>query len=336
MNETELINKIENLVAKQNLIEFPYSFINKIKDIKDINPITLTDCILIIINHNKKILEELKNNNKELENLLNVDQVEEEPKKEEPIIEEKVVEEKTPKKDLTDQLEVLYYTPLEELDNIIAFFDSNDISRLKLLLIKKIKELEKTIRLTLINNPLSNITSIQSDIKIYQDILNYLNTKKENIEEVKELNKIIFVPDQRNSTYLLNDISKYLDSSKEIKLILDKIISSYIFNSKDIKSIVSKGEKLYEYKHPNHIRVLFIKMPDNYIAITSLFFKDKQKSIKIDSYYDEAVKRYNNKKEYLLANLNDPDFIIEQEQLIGQIYDLLESNKSLKLKKAGV
>ena len=43
-----------------------------------------------------------------------------------------------------------------------------------------------------------------------------------------------------------------------------------------------------------------------------------------------------NKKEYLLANLNDSDFIIEQEQLIGQIYDLLESNKSLELKKEGV
>jgi len=92
------------------------------------------------------------------------------------------------------------------------------------------------------------------------------------------------------------------------------------------------GEKLYEYKRTNGIRVMFVKR-GNEIYICSLFYKDKQRSTKITSYYEEAIRRFNS-----FINTQDitsPDFEIEQKELIGLIYGEIEPSTSLTKKKDG-
>ena len=75
---------------------------------------------------------------------------------------------------------------------------------------------------------------------------------------------------------------------------------------------------------------MYVTMPNGYIAICSLFFKDKQKSSKIESYYEEAITRFREQKKYIEENLNNPDFMINQSILVGQIYSLLDSDYTLK------
>ena len=74
----------------------------------------------------------------------------------------------------------------------------------------------------------------------------------------------------------------------EIKLILEKIVDGYFLRTKDTKAIEGYQENLYEYKHPNGIRVLYV-VEGNIIIICSLFMKDKQKSSRISNEYDDPI-----------------------------------------------
>jgi hypothetical protein len=52
--------------------------------------------------------------------------------------------------------------------------------------------------------------------------------------------------------------------------------------------------------------------------------KDKQKSSRIANEYEEAVNRYYKVKNYIIDNFNNPDFHIEQSELVGEIFQILE------------
>ena len=77
------------------------------------------------------------------------------------------------------------------------------------------------------------------------------------------------------------------------------------------------------YKHPNGIRVLYL-VQGSIIIICSLFMKDKQKSTRIANEYEEAISRFYESEQYILENFNNPDFHIEQAELVGEIFTLLD------------
>jgi hypothetical protein len=52
--------------------------------------------------------------------------------------------------------------------------------------------------------------------------------------------------------------------------------------------------------------------------------KDKQKSTRITNEYDEAISRYHNVREYVTSNFTNPDFHVEQSELIGEIYQTID------------
>jgi hypothetical protein len=54
--------------------------------------------------------------------------------------------------------------------------------------------------------------------------------------------------------------------------------------------------------------------------------KDKQKSSRIANEYEEAITRYYRVKDYIVENFNNPDFHIEQSELVGEMFQLLEGN----------
>ena len=107
-----------------------------------------------------------------------------------------------------------------------------------------------------------------------------------------------------------------------IRLIFEKIIDGYFLKTKDTKGIEGY-QNLYEYKHPNGIRILYIA-DGNIITICSLFMKDKQKSTRITNEYEEAIRRYSEVEQYIQENFTNPDFHIEQAELVGEIFSLLD------------
>lgn len=232
-------------------------------------------------------------------------------------------------KSIQEIVDLIKYSYLnEETMHILESQSHEDIVRIKLYFYKLIIETKKAIREIILNDPQLDIKKLQSDLETYTlivDTISELEQKDENIVPIedKEYSNIIFAPNGRRNTYFYDDVCEYLDKSKEIKKILEKIIDGYFLKTKDTKRIEGYQENLYEYKHPNGIRVLYI-VEGNIIIICSLFIKDKQKSTRITNEYDEAIIRYYKVRDYVLENFHNPDFHIEQAELIGNIYQILE------------
>ena len=243
-------------------------------------------------------------------------------------------------KDLSEIIEYITYSQLdEETEKKLSHLSAEDLLRIKLHFYKKYINIKAQIRRIILENPTANITSLQRDLGLLEitiEFIKELMQKEENEiteEQDKDYSNVILTPNGKKSSFVFEDISLYPERSKEIKLIIDKVIDGYFLKTKDTKPIEGFQEKIYEYKHPNGIRVLYI-VDGNIIYICSLFFKDKQKSSKIANEYEEAVNRYYYSREYVETNFSNPDFHIEQSELKGQLYALLENDIAL-LKKAG-
>ena len=202
-----------------------------------------------------------------------------------------------------------------------------DIVRIKLHFYKMIIETKKAIREAVLYNPQEDIRELQSNLDtntLIVDTISELEKKEEIVvQEEKEYSYVVFAPNGHRSTYFYDDVYEIPDKNKEIKLILDKLIDGYFLKTKDTKGIEGYQENLYEYKHPNGIRVLYV-VEGNIIIIWTLFKKDKQKSSRIANEYDEAITRYYKVREYIIENFNNPDFHIEQAELIGELFQVLE------------
>ena len=241
-------------------------------------------------------------------------------------------------KELTSIIEQLKYSNEDEIDNIIKRIPIEDYSILKIQLYKQLLNTKKELISALNKNPLANITNKQKEILRYKSILESLSYIQQEITEKEEEKKynIIFVPNKNKESYFFEDLTNLIESSDELSIIFEKIISHQFLKSKGIRQLVSY-DKLYEYKTKSGFRVLYVTMGNNNIAICSIFYKDKQKSIKIANNYEEALNRYKNNKTYIEENITTPDFLIEQNEFIAHIRTILENRNQYSLsKKNGV
>jgi len=231
-------------------------------------------------------------------------------------------------------IELLEFSSLDESTRKkLQGLTSDDVKQIKFYFYLEKKTLEDKIRDFIISNPLSDITIYTNKLNKINDIFAFLKSIKqdevETIEEIIEESNIILVP-HGNTSYFNEDIQKFSAKRKEIKLAFDKIIEGYFLKTRDTKPLEGYQD-LYEYRHPNGIRILYTA-EGGMIYICSLFYKDKRKSIRIDGYYAEAIKRYQSNKSYIQANLENPQFYIEQAELVGQVNQTLEIGQSLAKK----
>lgn len=333
---TEKLSAI--LKLENGYITNPTDFIYEHFD--DITSTDLISCVRLIHLYNKTILSKQKEKTANLEKLL---------KKAQPIIEtnasskkiQQPVSIKREYKDLTEIIQVIMETAINdevEENKKITSLSQEDLLRIKLHFYKLYIQSKKDLKNTILNNPLENISKIQESINLYEYILHYINENEEEIKieevipEEKEVRKIIFAPNNKKSTYFMEDIKEFPDKVEEMKITIDKVLSGYFLKTKDTKPL-RNYDKLYEYKNPNGIRVLYV-IYGNSIVVCSLFYKDKQKSIKIDDEYEEAIRRFNKSKDYIEYNINTADFYIEQEELKRQIEEFLMKSPTLS-KKVG-
>lgn len=239
------------------------------------------------------------------------------------------------KRDISNYIAVLENGLFDdESKTLLESLTHEDRIRVKLYFWKKVILLRKQIRQMMMIDPTQDIKSLQDLLVQYELTVEYLKdltkeTEKDDVES-SELSRIIFVPDLKNkSSYILGDIVNYLDNRKEIKNVIDKIVEGYFLKTKDTKAIEKyKEHKLYEYKLPNGIRVLYV-VNGGYVYICSLFYKDKQRSIRIDSNYEDAVNRFYSSIDYIRENINNPDFYIEQDEYLAGINEVLDVGMSI-------
>lgn len=230
-------------------------------------------------------------------------------------------------RDVSELVDILIFYQKEELNELLK---NENITLIKLEILKRINNLKNEIIKRIRENPFSNLIKLQEELKRYQELLIELNVTEQEEKQESEISysRIIYVPSSNKSTYFLEDITSYQDRIKEIRLAYFKIQDGYFLKTKDTKKLEGY-RNLYEYKNPNGIRILFT-LEGPIINICSLFFKDKQRSIRITGEYEEAIRRYERYASYISNNLENPDFYIEQDELIGQINSYLEEGIVLR------
>ena len=337
-------DEFESKLQNKGYINDPYSFIfdyydEYMNENESPNSYEIIEFIRIIHFHNQAYTKKIKENTNEINAKISSAQ----KLHKEPIIDTFKKEDTVdntytyPQDTQTNQVikSLTYYKTTEEFKNNIKGINDQGIYKIKLYLLKQIMLVTKKIRAKVLSMPLANLTDLQIELLKYQEFLEELKPKIEIKEQEEAKSKsntynIIIVPNSKSSSYLLEDITAYSDSYDEITHTIDNIMTNQIFSSKSIKQIRDKNEKLYEYKRKNGIRVLFIRNGNN-IFITSLFYKDKQRSIKIDQAYEESIKRYNN---FIATGVDYTtiDFEISQKELIGEIYSEIETGISYRKK----
>lgn len=323
--------QFEQAIENMGYITNPYDLIYELTD--NPNSYELIEFIRMIHYHNQNVTEKVETENETMTSIMNSSKPIALAVSSTQSVEKTSVDNSYtyPQDSQVEQVikSLEYFKTKDEFTNNIKGISEQGIYKIKLYLLKLIIETTKAIKRAILVSPVSDLTELQIKILNYQEFLNVLQEKQ--IETTGEVSKkeqklpynIIIVPDTKSSTYLFEDITSYPESYDEITSAFDNIMTQQMFSSKSIKQIRDKSEKLYEYKRNNGIRVLFIKNGIN-IFVTSLFYKDKQRSTKIDQYYEEAIKRYD-----IFINsqidFNSIDFQIEQKELIGSIYSEIES-----------
>lgn len=328
-NEFERIEKFEKMIESINTyISNPTTFLYE--QIEDPTLQEIVECSrAIALNNYYYVSDKRENNEKLLASLTGAAAIVASPTISvlTPLKEKTIRREQ---KDLSEILELIVYSDLsDETMKILESMSQENFKLLKLQIYKLILDTKQAIRQSILSNPIADISSLQDKLNTYELILEFASTEikaveKEEQEELPpEYSNIIFAPNNKKSTYLYEDISEYSERAKEIKLIFEKLVDGYFLKTKDTKPIEGYQEKIFEYKHPNGIRILYI-VTGNIITICSLFMKDKQKSSRITNEYDEAIARFYECKNYIEENFNNPDFHIEQAELVGEIFSLLD------------
>lgn len=334
MDYVKLEQQLKELLStKEEFIDSPLTFIANFS--QDIDEQEIVELLRFIHVHNYEIVEQRQ------KHIIDMKQKISSAKPLHQVEETKLVQEQPEEQPFASKIDPTYINSiltssdlLTELENRVSSLSKEELTFLKMQLHLKQNKLKRIIREKIMLNPSLNIKEYQEELELLElaeVLISEQQSKEEVVEEQRTSSRIIFVPNA-SSSYLYNDISEY-ENKKEIKITFDKLVDGYFLMTKDIKSLEGyKNAKLCEYTHPNGIRILYV-ISDDIICVCSLFYKDKQKSKKIANYYEEAIRRFLSQIDYIKENYQTPDFIIEQDEIIGDIYSLLETGK--KLKKGG-
>ena len=327
-NGYERVDNFErHIKTVEGYISFPTSFLYD--QIPDPNIQEIVECTKAIVAHNTESLitqrEDITRLQTEIDTAKPI--LEEDEKNKTSVQKEKT--ESKPRKDISELLELVIYSCLDEdAIRLVSSIPREEFITLKLGIYKLILDTEKRIKQQVLISPIDFVADLQDNLNTYRLILDGLKeiaqTTTFEQEEIpaQEYSNIVIAPNSKKSTYLCEDIVEHQERTKEIRLIFEKLIDGYFLKTKDTKGIEG-FQNLYEYKHPNGIRILYIA-DGNIITICSLFMKDKQKSTRITNEYEEAIRRYSEVEQYIQENFTNPDFHIEQAELVGEIFSLLD------------
>ncbi|MBQ6323504.1 MAG: hypothetical protein IJI22_01590 [Bacilli bacterium] len=211
---------------------------------------------------------------------------------------------------------------------------------IKRLIVEALKEIKEYTELSLTDETLEEDDLIeckrliQVARKKISNLEKILNTKEEIVEEVHR-NKIVLVPTSYGNIRITNELEHI---PQEYYPGFLELINSIIDGSfKNVKPLTRDGfNGIYEVKDFK-IRVLFARLTHDTYALISAFVKkfdtDKFYSESLDNKYAE----YKKMKSKLLKNLNNPDFITQNEENVIELFRVLgvTEDKAKKFIKGG-
>ena len=188
--------------------------------------------------------------------------------------------------------------------------------------IKEVKELLRTDGISQDEKELCNKIIENENKKIDYIKSKLLKEEKEEVEEIEEKNNIILVPTLFGNIRIIDDLehipNEYYDGFKEL---IESIIDGTFKNVKIFKnnnSLVGITEvKLFK------IRLVFSRLSTNDYALITAFVK----KFDTDKLYQESlaakVREYRSIETKLKDNLNNPEFLEENEKYVKELWNIL-------------
>lgn len=237
------------------------------------------------------------------------------------------------------------------LDDLLLFLPSkksnnynNIILRIKLELMKNIKDVEDVIGLEQKNLTKEDLYDFQEEIKLNQKKLKLIseiesNTCEELLEEEIE-NNLIFVPTSGGNIRIIDEITsmpvEFLDRFKGL---FDSIIDGTFKNVKRFNSANNRNSGMSEVRD-YQVRVVFDRIGRHDYALVTAFIKKCDSDKGYLESLNLKIKNYEGQKEKLKNNLSNPEFVKLQSEYTKELYNVLNAGEKEKnnptLKKGGV
>ena len=239
-------------------------------------------------------------------------------------------------KETLDKYKELIALCEKEEDVITCLDDKTDLTIISLLIYRDINELVKKISYLISLDPLTVISDAQKELKrlrmIFSIVKDYSNKKSISSNKV-QMPTVILIEENDGNDVIYN----YINNNRNVIIKAKKCLEKFFRGERNnVKRIKGKKEDLLETEDTNGTRLLFFSLGNNTYVLAQIFIKDKNKSTKIDGCYDKAISDYLDRKEYILANLEDEEFRNRQSELINKLFGLLNGEKEVVISETKV
>lgn len=294
-------------------------------------------CKIEIIKHNntvlkkvKKLVQDLKSKVSHLDSKINV---EETPKCPDEII-DTILEQDEKNIDVSYYVSLILDAKEDMYDECLPSLHEVDYEyKIASIIVELNKEIKSAIELSYESDAEDKI-ELNNYIKKIRNILAYISkTNNQNSivpsNNQEEKPNIIFLTKNKvgdNTAHLVSDLEYYVDSSNwmDYKKLMDDFISgkflSKIGNTEKNRSFNSNNQKLKglcEVKN-DQARIIYYNLGNNNYILIKAFSKKDDKSALVTMKLLNAMDNFKDQEEEIRENLNNPEFLVEQQSYIEQ------------------
>lgn len=199
------------------------------------------------------------------------------------------------------------------------------VRRVQAEILKNIKDSRKSLtECEISQSSMANISSEMNKLAILQDLVHQPQIERQ-IQKEPE-NNLIFVPAANGTPKILDDIES-IDRSY-YKKILDLVLSIRDNNFKKPRQFESKNYEagLAEVRDKSTgARVLFARLDGNNYALIGTFIKDCDTDLAHRRELETASNLYRFSRNYLCNNLNNPEFLAQQQEYESLLFSKLST-----------
>ena len=172
------------------------------------------------------------------------------------------------------------------------------------------------------------LDNIDSRIEYLLDYKNY----EDDEATVEEDNQIIFLKNSSLEPFIFQNLKgheEYYDSFLEL---ISRIKKGNFKHMRNFTNTNNKIVNVIEVK-AFKTRVLFTRIKDNTYVVLAAFIKKCDTDLRHRHFVEHVSKKYQVQKNQLLSNLENPKFIVEEENWLQSLNDMLSEKKKVKVRE---
>lgn len=168
------------------------------------------------------------------------------------------------------------------------------------------------------------LENIDSRIEFLLDYKNYEDEE----QQIEEDNQIIFLKNSSYEPFIFQNLKGYEEYYNSFLELINRI---KIGNFKHMRNFTNnKIVNIIEVK-AFKTRVLFTRVKDNIYVILAAFVKKCDTDLRHRHFVENVSQKYQIQKNELLTNLENPEFLVEEENWLHILTEMLNEKKKVKI-----